>query len=142
MVLAGWSLAARVARPGEIRVYAFVTEEGSVAHFSFVSPTSMHMPWIEPQGVGVEIGGCLTVPAARGKRLYPHVLMHVARYRPNALPIYMIVDEGNSASRSGMVRAGFVQSEFLYRSRSGVKPAQFLIRSDDGSTDKENGYRV
>ena len=132
VVLGAWSAIAGVARSRDIRVWAYVGNGGRLLHYSVVCPSAMHMPWLDEEETGSEIGGCLTVPSARGKRLYPYVLQRIRRENGNGSPIYMIVEANNMASRAGMERAGFKLTRVLARKSGGVRPPTYEDRTNGG----------
>ena len=82
ILLSAWAVAAGAAGRADIKIWAYVGADGEILHYSVVTPTAMHLPWLPRPDVGDEIGGCMTVPDARGMRIYPHVLRKVvsARY--------------------------------------------------------------
>ncbi|MEO0423439.1 MAG: hypothetical protein AAF184_13960 [Pseudomonadota bacterium] len=115
LALATLYAATHLSQVGAVRVWAYVGGGRSILHYSVVTPTDLHMPWLDSTQSGVEIGGCFTVPEARGKRLYPYVLDRIAAWAGESRPIYMIVEASNSASRAGMGRAGFAVAGELRR---------------------------
>jgi len=131
IIMALWWVLAGVAKIGDFRVYAYVASGGSVLHYSVISPTTMHMPWLARNDAGTEIGGCLTVPVARGKKIYPYVLRQIAHTVEHAQPLYMIVEDSNTASQGGMKRAGFEMAHKLRRKSGSGRPPQYEIRSGD-----------
>ncbi len=125
VIMSVWTALAGVAKIAEFRIYAYVTSDNSILHYSVVSPTVMHLPWLDEEKAGTEIGGCLTVSSARGMKIYPHVLSVIASKEEHVLPLYMIVDESNMASQAGMKRAGFVPAQALQRVRGSVRPPRY-----------------
>lgn len=52
---------------------------------------------------------CETVPAARGRGLYPAVLDHIAREQASLRGLYIACESSNQASRRGIEKAGFAE---------------------------------
>ena len=127
VVLAMWSQILGGARAGEIRVWAYVGASDEILHYSMVGPTRLHMPWLAGPDVGLEIGSCITVPAARGKKIYPYVLRTISEQAETNKSIYMIVESGNTASRAGMERAGFELLHKLHRRPGLTRPATYEV---------------
>jgi len=125
VLLATWTVAAGAASRADIKIWAFVGTNGGILHYSVVTPTAMHLPWLPQADVGDEIGGCITVPDARGMRIYPHVLQQVTAANDYERPLYMIVESANKASRSGMERAGFEVACAVERERRFFGPPVF-----------------
>lgn len=126
IVMVAWAALAGVARITEFRVYAYVTCDRRVLHFSVVSPTAMHLPWLNEEEAGTEIGSCLTVSSARGMKIYPYILQQIAGKKEHALPLYMIVDDINTASQAGMMRAGFELVQPLRRLHGSTRPPRYV----------------
>jgi len=125
IVMALWSLTLGGVCARDINVWAYVAADGGILHYSIVAPTRLHMPWLTDRETGLEIGSCMTVPAARGKKIYPYILKEVSGHAESGQSIYMIVEAGNTASRAGMERAGFQLLHKLHR-RTGVgRPATY-----------------
>lgn len=129
VVLVGWAVATGVLRLRDVRIWSFVDEHDHVLHHSVVTPTAMHLPWLEKPGR--EIGGCFTVAAARGMKIYPFVLRSVAAQDDE--PLYMIVEAGNQASRSGMERAGFQVITKLTRRSGSIRPPRYIEEPENGT---------
>lgn len=55
---------------------------------------------------GIQVGPCRTVPEERGHGYYPYLLTQIVRNDPDK-DYYMIVEESNSASIRGVLKAGF-----------------------------------
>lgn len=55
---------------------------------------------------GYHIGPCNTVPKERGKGYYPYLLSRIIDDAPTE-DYYMIVDESNTSSIRGVIKAGF-----------------------------------
>ena len=127
LLLATWSVLTGAAHFRDFRVFAYMASSGELLHYSLVSPAALHMPWLGESERGSEIGGCLTVASARGKRIYPAVLRHIAANVSESRPLYMIVDRNNAASQAGMKRAGFSVSRPLYRHSSLIRPPHYEI---------------
>ncbi|MEM8981975.1 MAG: hypothetical protein AAGC71_03025 [Pseudomonadota bacterium] len=114
-----------------IRFWGYVSDTGHVLHFSVVTPTSHHLPNIARPGF--EVGGCYTVTAARGQKLYPTVLSLIAQ-NPDNQPLYMIVESANTASRTGMERANFKAVASLTRNSNAIRPPQYVETSGPTSS--------
>jgi len=108
------------------RVWAYVDLKQSILHYSVQIPSKLHLPWLPPHDLGIEIGACLTIPTARGKRLYPCVLNHIAQISNRQASIYMIVEDENRASQAGMARAGFEAISSLSRKPRLFRPAIYV----------------
>jgi len=130
LFLATWAVFVRAAKPDEFRVYGYLSGGGAILHYSIVSPTSLHMPWLNESEQGKEVGGCLTIATARGNRIYPYVLSRIAGGPGCAVPLYMIVDSSNLASRAGIEKAGFNFSDRLYRKGGFGRPPQYDSRAN------------
>lgn len=123
VALAAWAGLFGAAKFSEFRVYGYVSNTGQVLHYSVLCPASMHLPWLVKKRRGKEIGGCFTVTAARGKKIYPYVLRQISESVGRTVPLFMIVEAANTASRAGMERAGFVLANKLRRKAgSGTVP--------------------
>lgn len=129
IALATWAVLAGAAKSDDFRVFAYVSGSGKILHYSVVSPTSVHMPWLPKCKHGREVGGCLTVAAARGNRIYPYVLRCIAQSSGPSVPLYMIVGVGNASSRAGMEKAGFVLANSLSRKFGVARPPRYEIRA-------------
>lgn len=137
LALAAWTVISGPVKAAEYRAYAYLGIDGGILHYSIVSPTTMHLPWLEATEAGTEIGGCLTVPSARGKRIYSRILAHIGVSDRHQLPLYMIVEASNTASQHGMERAGFVLVHKLRRLNMMGRPPQYQ-RSVDNCTEIVN----
>jgi len=126
-----WAIFLRVGKAREFRVYAYRDAGVGILHYSVVSPTRVHMPWLEPRQAGTEIGGCLTIPSARGKKIYPSVLANIAGSGRHPFPLYMIVDGENISSRRGIENAGFERVCSLSRKSGGMQPPRYELMASN-----------
>ncbi len=124
IIVAAWAVLFGGVRFRDQRVWVYAAANGGILHFSVVGPAALHMPWLVE--AGLEIGTCYTVPAARGKKIYPYVLKTISLQNRGATGIYMIVEADNAASRAGMERAGFTMLRKLRRKSGIVRPAMYL----------------
>lgn len=87
--------------------YIYRTRGQKIVHVSNSMPSQIHLPWLDENARGIEIGGCMTSNLARGQGIYPHVISQIIMRHKNTMPFYMIVEEQNIASRKGVEKVGF-----------------------------------
>lgn len=90
----------------------FASTDGRFCHYSFVTPATRYRkfcPEIPPKAL--LIGPCMTLPAARGRSIYPRVIQQIANdlIREDRGPVYIQTDTTNTASIRGMEKAGFTK---------------------------------
>jgi len=96
-------------------VYAIVDRDGGLLHHSFVQLAAPVLTLLGEQRHVPLIGRCGTMPAARGRRLYPRTLRHImaelaaAGHRRAAI----YCDRDNAASVRGIAHAGFARIAHL-----------------------------
>ncbi len=121
LLLQSWAAASGLVRLVDVQVWVFMDSGGSVLHYSVIHPAREHIQMTEAAS-GYEIGGCYTVPTARGRGLYPMVLGRIRRSLDADRPLYMIAAASNLASISGMGKAGLAQVARLRRVSRGFRP--------------------
>lgn len=105
-------------RPGLERgdiALAVVDDHGFVLHRSFIQFETRYKSIL---GETIEvplIANCLTVPSARGERLYPRTLRHAASLlaRLGYGRVIITCEAANASSISGILRAGFKESRAI-----------------------------
>jgi hypothetical protein len=130
IISAAWSMVMTAMSLTEVRIWAFVVGNREILHYSIVTPSATHLPWLAIEEVGSEIGGCLTVPSSRGMKLYPYILQQICQRLGQARPLYMIVEENNASSRAGMRSAGF---EYLCNLRRASRLGRPAIYARQGN---------
>jgi len=90
-------------------LFAVLDAEGGLLHHSFVQNGATVLALLGEARAVPLIGRCATVPAARGRRLYPRTLRHImsalAAAGHGRVAIYC--DRDNAASIRGIRHAGF-----------------------------------
>lgn len=102
-----WVKQAGLAR-GDL-LYAVLDADGRLLHHSFVQHDAAALALLGEAPSVPLIGRCATMPAARGRRLYPRTLRHIlsdlAAAGHRRVAIYC--DRDNEASIRGILHAGF-----------------------------------
>jgi RimJ/RimL family protein N-acetyltransferase len=62
---------------------------------------------------------CFTVPAWRGRGIYPRLLQAIIAHEPEVARFWVGHDHGNLASARGIAKAGFHEVGLLYHRRDG-----------------------
>lgn len=75
---------------------------------------------------GIHIGPCHTVADERGKGYYPYLLRQIVKSNTDK-DYYMIVEQSNTASIRGVLKAGFVEIGGGIKTRSG----QYVMVKDE-----------
>ncbi|MEA4964574.1 MAG: hypothetical protein VB055_01970 [Oscillospiraceae bacterium] len=88
---------------GRVTIVIVRDNGGVLAHRSTVIGRNFKFPFLRRGEC--EIGPCLTVPAYRGKKIYPAVLCYITNTHPQ--DFLMLVREDNMSSIKGIERAGF-----------------------------------
>lgn len=105
-------------------------KNGATCHGFFLDGMLANIAWMQPNvlelapgleldiGDGVSIYDCFTIPAHRGKGVYPATLRILGTH---AWPVgngqvFIAVDPGNHPSITGIERAGFVRVGYVSRS--------------------------
>lgn len=92
---------------GRARLYC-LRKDGALAHTAYVVGRCRKFPFLGKQDY--QIGPCRTEEGFRGQGYYSIMLRYLrARVGGAGTVLYMIVDEGNLASRRGVEKAGFQQ---------------------------------
>jgi len=90
-------------------LFAVLDAEGGLLHHSFVQSRAAVLALLGEARTVPLIGRCATLPAARGRRLYPRTLRHImselAAAGHRRVAIYC--DRDNAASIGGIRHAGF-----------------------------------
>ena len=90
----------------------FASMDGRFCHYSFVTPAARYRKFCpEIPANALLIGPCMTMPAARGRSIYPRVIQQIAYdlTQEGRGPVYIQTDTTNAASIRGMEKAGFTK---------------------------------
>lgn len=99
---------------GKLKIYYILSEDGQVAHTSFVVPRCGKFPFLGQKDY--EIGPCQTAEEYRGKGLYGMALHRITSEKGNEqADFYMLVSEDNAASIRGIEKAGFSRDGYAIR---------------------------
>jgi hypothetical protein len=96
-------------------LYAILDADGALLHHSFLQRAAPILTLLGEAPQTPLIGRCATLPAARGRRLYPRTLRHImaelAAVGHDRVAIYC--DRDNAASVRGIRHAGFAEIAHL-----------------------------
>jgi len=93
---------------GETKKEYFIKDDGSYIHKSFVF-NKLHVLKLIGK-TGPAIGDCVTVPAYKGRSIYPFVINHLAGEmlrKKESEEVFIIVNSNNASSIRGIEKAGF-----------------------------------
>lgn len=86
--------------------YSVYDNEGKIIHRSYVIHKCIKFPFLK--GNDIEIGPCRTESLWRGNNIYPHVLKWIIdKELGEDDKAFMIIDENNIASQTGVKKVGF-----------------------------------
>ena len=101
---------------GKYRIVYVKNSKGDIIHYSHLLPKIIKFPFMNKNDL--EIGPCWTKEEYRGQGIYPYVLSYIIReYRQRNKRVFMMTDESNIASQSGILKAGFRFYGSGYRSK-------------------------
>jgi RimJ/RimL family protein N-acetyltransferase len=104
-----------------------------LAHISWLlPPDAVALEGIEPWRLNeheVEITGCETLPAFRGKGLYPFAIQQLAgvAQQQGVRRIFMKTTPANIASQRGMIKAGLKPAGCLYIVHPPLRPSTAIV---------------
>lgn len=99
---------------GKLEIYYILSEDGRVAHTSFVVPRCGKFPFLGQKDY--EIGPCQTAVECRGKGLYGIALNRITSEKSKRqADFYMLVSEDNASSIRGIEKAGFSRDGYAIR---------------------------
>lgn len=93
---------------GKAMLFSAYSQENELVHTSIVVPKCYKYSFCNKEDY--VIGPCQTVPAYRGKGIYPHIIRHIMEVVGCENTVfYMVASHDNKASIRGIEKAGFVE---------------------------------
>lgn len=109
-----------------IKVFLGFLKKGDTGYLAYEKGECVHRSWVRSgvQSVNLNwafklqieknehyIHYCETAVKARGKNIYPHILIHIAQDYKNKGRVFLTVNKKNMPSIKGVEKAGFIEKE-------------------------------